>query len=375
MSSPARYTPIAAPAAQRANVSQATAIEQSRAVAEVQASVFVAQQNPRNKSFAIAEMQEACGMKTVAERAFFKFPRAGQTVSGASIHLARELARCWGNIHFGVVELRRDDVKGESEMQAFAWDLETNARTATTFIVPHKRDTKKGVVQLEDMRDIYENNANNGARRLREAIFTVLPGWFVEDAQQICRETLDNDGGSKVPLSKRIADCIAGFDRLGVTRAQIEAKLERPSSEWTERDIAELGVSFRSIKAGELSRDDEFPPVRLNAAEIVAAQTPAAAETEPEPAPEPAAEKTKRQQQAKPSSRLCGQLGRALVDNGITPDQTVAFLSTRVGRPVEGAADLTIDEIHATIAFLKTGEEPVTEQPADEQLPIEGGDQ
>ncbi len=383
MSSPARYQPIAAPAAQRTNVSQATAIEQSRAVAEVQASVFVAQQNPRNKAFAIAEMQEACGMKTVAERAFFKFPRSGQTVSGASIHLARELARCWGNIHFGVVELRRDDVKGESEMQAFAWDLETNARTATTFIVPHKRDTKKGVVQLEDMRDIYENNANNGARRLREAIFTVLPGWFVEDAQQICRDTLDNDGGSKVPLSKRIADCISGFDRLGVTRAQIEAKLGRPSSEWTERDISELGVSFRSIKAGELSRDDEFPPVRLSAAEITSNQgakvdTPqvetAAAETEPAESA-PAAAKTKRQQQAKPSSRLCGQLRHAMIAAKIEQGETIAFLSGRVGRDVTGPEAMTIDEINATIEFLKAGEEPVTDAPADEQLPIEGGDQ
>ncbi|WP_343466307.1 hypothetical protein AAI421_17930 [Rhodococcus aetherivorans] len=375
MNSPARYTPIAAPASQRANVSQATAIEQSRAVAEVQASVLVAQQNPRNKSFAIAEMREVCGMKSVAERAFFKFPRAGETVSGASIHLARELARCWGNIQFGVTELRRDDVKGESEMQAYAWDLETNARTATTFIVPHKRDTKKGVRELVDMRDIYENNANNGARRLREAIFTVLPGWFVDEAQELCRATLDSDGGSKVPLAQRIADCIAGFERLGVTRAQIEAKLERKSSEWTERDLSELGVSFRSIRAGDLSRDDEFPPARITAAEIAAAQAPAAeapAAAEPEPVP---AEKTKRQQQAKPSSRLCGQLGRALIDGGIAQGETVSFLSARVGRPVEGAADLTIDEIHATIAFLKSGEEPVDAAPETAELPLEGAEQ
>lgn len=378
MNSPARYTPISAPASQRANVSQATAIEQSRAVAEVQASVLVAQQNPRNKSFAIAEMREVCGMKSVAERAFFKFPRAGETVSGASIHLARELARCWGNIQFGVTELRRDDVKGESEMQAYAWDLETNARTATTFIVPHKRDTKKGVRELVDMRDIYENNANNGARRLREAIFTVLPGWFVDEAQELCRATLDSDGGSKVPLAQRIADCIAGFERLGVTRAQIEAKLERKSSEWTERDLSELGVSFRSIKSGDLSRDDEFPPARLTAAEIVAAQAPTATDENgrPIPGPEPVpAEKTKRQQSAKPSSRLCGQLGRALLDGGITADETVSFLSARVGRPVEGAADLTIDEIHATIAFLKSGEEPVAEESAPAELPLEGVDQ
>lgn len=364
MNSPARYTPIAAPASQRANVSQATVIEQSRAVAEVQASVLVAQQNPRNKAFAVAEMRDSCAQTSVAERAFFEFRRAGQSVTGPTIHLARELARCWGNIQFGVTELRRGE--RESEMQAFAWDLETNARNATTFIVPHVRDTKNGTTDLVNMRDIYENNANNGARRLREAIYTVLPGWFVDEAQELCRKTLEGGGG--VPLAQRIANSIAAYEGIGVTRAQLESKTGRPSNEWTVADVADLGVTFKSIRAGDLSRDDEFPPARITAAEITAAQAPAATDENGRPIPEPEpvpAEKTKRQQSAKPSSRLCGQLGRALLDGGITADETVSFLSGRVGRPVEGAADLTIDEIHATIAFLKSGEEPVAEDQAE----------
>lgn len=286
MSSPARYTPIAQPAVQRTAISQATAIEQSRAVAEVQASVLVAQQNRRNKAYAIEEMREVCAEHSVAERAFFRFPRAEGTVSGPSIHLARELARCWGNIQFGVTELRRDDEKGESEMQAYAWDLETNARNATTFIVPHKRDTKRGTKQLTEMRDIYENNANNGARRLREAIFSVLPGWFIEEAQSLCRETLNGGGG--VPLPQRIANSVAHFERIGVTRDQLEAKIGRPSKEWTEHDVTELGVTFSSIRAGEVSKDEEFPPRRLTSAEIeqsVEASTEAGVEAPPEERP------------------------------------------------------------------------------------------
>lgn len=266
MNSPARYTPIAQPAVQHPNVSQATAIEQSRAVAEVQASVLVAQQNRRNKAYAVQEMREACAQHSVADRAFFRFPRADGTVSGPSIHLARELARCWGNIQFGVTELRRDDDKGESEMQAYAWDLETNARNATTFIVPHKRDTKRGIKQLTDMRDIYENNANNGARRLREAIFSVLPGWFIEEAQVLCRETLN--GGGSVPLPQRVANSVAAFEKIGVTREQLEAKIGRPSGEWTEHDVTELGITYSSLKAGEVSRDEEFPQKRVTAAEV-----------------------------------------------------------------------------------------------------------
>jgi hypothetical protein len=61
---------------------------------------------------------------------------------------------------------------------------------------------------LVDMRDIYENNANNGARRLREAIFAILPAWFKEEAKELCSKTLE--GGGDKPLAQRIADCGEG---------------------------------------------------------------------------------------------------------------------------------------------------------------------
>lgn len=104
-------------------IGQGTAVEQSRAAAEVQAAVVVAQQCPRNIQQAVAEMRESCRQPYLAERAFYRYGRGGSTVTGPSVHLARELARCWGNIQYGLVELRRDDEYGQSEMQAFAWDV------------------------------------------------------------------------------------------------------------------------------------------------------------------------------------------------------------------------------------------------------------
>src|SRR5690606_30100368 len=153
-----------APAPER--IGQGTAVEQSRAAAEVQAAVVVAQQCPRNVPAAIAEMEQVCTQRTMAERAFYSFPRSGSTVSGPTVHLARELARCWGNVQYGLIEMRRDDAYGESEMQAYAWDVQKNNRVSNTFIVPHRRDTRNGTQKLTDMRDIYENNANQGARRV-----------------------------------------------------------------------------------------------------------------------------------------------------------------------------------------------------------------
>ncbi|MGY1579198.1 hypothetical protein [Streptomyces sp. MN13] len=260
-----------------ARIGQGTAVEQSRAAAEVQAAVVVAQQCPRNIQAAVAEMRESCKQQGLAERAFFRYSRGGSTVTGASVHLARELARVWGNVQYGLVEMRRDDEYGQSEMQAFAWDVQTNSRNSSTFIVPHRRDTKSGTKQLTDMRDIYENNANNGARRVREAIFAILPPWFVEEAKELCNQTL-RDGGGK-PLAQRIADAIKAFEGLGVTADRIEARFERESGKWTEHDVAQLLVIFKSIQRGEVTAEEEFPAPRVSTDELTGGTTPKPAAT------------------------------------------------------------------------------------------------
>jgi hypothetical protein len=267
------------PVASPSRIGQATAVEQSRAIAQVQAMVVVAQQFPRSVPSAIRAMEEACQQIELAEQAFFSYPRAGQTVTGPSVHLARELARCWGNIEHGVSELRRDDAAAESEMQAFAWDLEVNMRSSSTFIVPHKMDTKKGVKDLVDMRDIYENNANNGARRLREAIFSTLPVWFRERAMRICRETLDGGGGK--PLAERIAEAVKAFERYRVSPARLAAKFGYADvGELTGHDVGQLGIIYESLRQGTVQADEEFAPEqpRVTAADITGRQPEAKAQ-------------------------------------------------------------------------------------------------
>lgn len=261
--------------------SQATSIEMSRAVAEVQAAVTVAQARPRDESYALKRAVESCRTWEVAEGAFFRFPRGGETVSGESIHLAVELARCWGNIDYGIMELDRDDTNAVSEMLAFAWDLETNTKSRMTFLVPHRRDTRSGPKMLTDMRDIYENNANNGARRLRECIFRVLPPYLKEQAKQACRETLEKGQGEK-SLQVRIAEAISAFEKIGINADRIEAKLGK-SAKWTAVDVANLQVSYRSINRQEVSADDEFPRIGTEETVQKARKIADRAKEQPEP--------------------------------------------------------------------------------------------
>lgn len=282
---------------------QGTLVEQSRAIAEVQASVVIAQNCPRDVTSAMSEMRTSCAMPRLAERAFFRFPRGGTSVSGKSVHLARELARCWGNIVYGVKELRRDDEGAESEMLAYAWDLQTNARNETVFIVPHKRDKKGGPEVLTDMRDIYENNANNGARRLRECIFAVMPPWYVEEAAELCQKTMEDGGG--VPLVKRITDCAEAFKSIGVTKAQLERKVGRKADDWLAEDLAQLTVIFKSIRRGEINKADEFPPDGQSQAETASqalkTQASPAAEAQATASTPNGSVETGRQEEERPS--------------------------------------------------------------------------
>lgn len=340
------------------SIGQGTAIEQSRAIAQVQAMVVVAQQCPRRVHACLSAMEEACQQIELAEKAFFRYPRAGETISGPSVHLARELARCWGNVEHGVTELRRDDHAAESEMQAFAWDLEANTRSASIFIVPHKRDTKKGVRELTDMRDIYENNANNGARRLREAIFSVLPAWFTARAIAMCEQTLAGGGGK--PLAARISDAVKAFERYGVTPGRMEAKFGRPVAQWTGHDVALLGTIYQSIQQGTVTADEEFPAgERVTAAEILGERPPAA--------PEPG--RGKRQRTAPPpdgddrppARTTSGQVGMIQTEwkrLGYEPherDERLAF-TARLARVEELAStkDLTQDQAAGVLSALKT---------------------
>ena len=235
------------------DISQATAVEQARAIAEVRAAVMVAQECPRDLARAFADMRDTCRTQHLADRAFYRVPNRGQ---GPSVHLARELARVWGNIDYGVRELRRDDAAGVSEVLAFAWDVQTNSRSSRTFVVPHQRMVKGARVNLTDLGDVYLNNQNVGARAVRECIWSVLPVSFVEEAEATCRETLRGGGGK--PLAQRVDDMVAAFARLHVTVEAIEAKLGRKRDVWDADDVATMTVVWQSVQRGDITVGDEF---------------------------------------------------------------------------------------------------------------------
>ena len=230
------------------------AIATTRASQEVQAAMVIAKRFPRDETAAIARILQSCKRKGLAEAAVYSFPRGGTTVEGPSIRLAEAMAQAWGNLDFGIVELEQKN--GESQVMAYAWDLETNTRQTKIFAVPHKRHTKAGDYKLTDPRDIYEMVANNGARRLRACILGVIPGDVQDSALAECNKTLTT--GNKEPLIDRVRAMLGAFAELGVTKDMIEARFQHKADTINEPEILALRKIYRSLTDGMAKREDFF---------------------------------------------------------------------------------------------------------------------
>lgn len=253
--------------AQLDNINQGTvAIEASRAIAEAQGKLVIAKRFPRDEVASYAKAIQACQRPGMAKTAFYAFPRGGQTVEGPTIRFAEELARCWGNIDYGIKELSQDD--GKSEMQAYAWDLETNAQSVQNFTNPHQREQGKKMVVLTSQRDIYENNANMATRRLRARILAILPSWFVEDCITECKKTLA--GQNDMPLVDRVKKMVVQFAKMGVTQEQIERRLKRKIDTMNADDFTEYIGIYNAIKQNESKISDWFEAEK-EATELTAA--------------------------------------------------------------------------------------------------------
>lgn len=235
--------------------STTTEMVTSRQMQEVQGQIVMAKKFPRNEMQSFNRIIQACQRRSLAEKAEYEYPRGGQKVTGPSVRLAEVAAQNWGNIDFGIVELEQRN--GESQVMAYAWDLETNTRQTKIFSVPHIRSTKKGNVPLSDPRDIYELVANQGARRMRACILGIIPGDVIEAAVEQCHKTLE--GTEKKPLKDVIREVSLYFQRdFNVPVEALEKYIGCRSEAFSMNDCIRLRRLYISLKDGMAKREEVF---------------------------------------------------------------------------------------------------------------------
>lgn len=263
------------------------AIEQERAIAEAQGQLILAKKFPRDENAAHADMMKACKMPAFAAAAFYSVPRAGGAVTGASIRLAEEIARCYGNFSYGHRELSRDGNK--SEVEVYAWDKERNNESKRQITVFHVRDTKDGPKVLRDQKDIDDKIANVASKQVRGRILALIPKWMLEEAIQECRKTIA--GNNDEPIEVRVRKMTQAFAKYGVTVAHLERYLGHALGETLADEIVDLTGVFNSIKDG--TRASEFFGVEQQAEKSEQTAAAIAASAAPAPAAEAAPAKPK----------------------------------------------------------------------------------
>lgn len=266
-----------------------TEVKAQREASEIQAMVFMAKQFPRNQIQAADRILNACTRQTLADSAVYSYPRGGQNVEGPSIRLAEVLAQNWGNLDFGIRELSQEN--GVSTVEAYAWDLETNVRQAKVFQVAHKRMAKGGTKTLTDPRDIYEMVANQGSRRLRACILSIIPGDIVEAALAQCSVTqAASVGATPEEIKETIRKLTATMGKFGITAENIQDRYQCRLEAIRPAQIVELRKIYTSLKDGMSKPSDWFAIQEVkksDAQDLNAMVDGNAVKAKPEPITEP----------------------------------------------------------------------------------------
>jgi hypothetical protein len=229
----------------------------SREVSEVQSMMIVAKRFPRDPVEAMDRILQSCARPGLAEHALYQYARGGTNIEGPSIRLAEAIAQGWGNCQSGWREIGRgrEGEHGYSDVEAFAWDMESNVRKAIVFRVAHVRDTRKGSYALNDARDVYELVSNQASRRVRNCILAIIPGDVSEAAVHQCQVTMNSNADTSAEGIKRMVEA---FSQFGITKPQIEKRIQRRLDTMSPALMTQLKKIYASLRDGMSQPSDWF---------------------------------------------------------------------------------------------------------------------
>lgn len=240
---------------------QGLAVKGSEAVAEVQAAAVLAMQNPRDELEAWERVAQSCKRPGFADGAEYSYTRGDSHVSGPSVKLAREMARCWRNIRYGIRVL--DMTREEVQVEGWAWDLETNARVSSEARFARRVQRRRGeeTVWVEaDERNLRELVNKHGAIAVRNAILQLLPPDMVDAALKLARKTMAGAVDEKLEQNREevLGKVMAAWQSYDVTTPMLEKYLGKLVGDWTGEDVAKLRAAYESVRDGNSDPAEYF---------------------------------------------------------------------------------------------------------------------
>ena len=229
----------------------------AREESEVKAAVVLARNFPRDEQAAFVAMQRSARRPTFAHGALYSFPRGGRAITGPSVKMAREMARCWGNLQHGIRLLSMD--ADYVQVEGWAWDLQTNTRVASE--AKFKRLIQRGGGWVEpDERDLRELVNKHGAVCVRNSILQLMAPDVVDELERMCLATNRKaaEGDIEEDRDQVLRSLAAAFSNMGVTTKMLEQYLGHALEVITPAELADLRAVFTSLRDGTVERTAYF---------------------------------------------------------------------------------------------------------------------
>jgi hypothetical protein len=237
----------------------------AREESESKAALFLARQFPRNEVDSYNRAMKSAQRPAFAETCVYAFPRGSTTVEGPSVDLARELARCWGNVRYGLRVVTEDEER--IHIKGFAWDLESNnyveAEDKFQKLIQRKQGRGPGAATIwvkPDERDLRELVNRRGAICVRNAILQLMPPDIVDEMLNKAKETTRRAARGEIEQDRdsAVRRMAAAFNQLGVTTQMIAEKLGHELSLIDGAELAELRAIYKSLSDGNSRRHEHF---------------------------------------------------------------------------------------------------------------------
>jgi hypothetical protein len=229
-----------------------TIYQQDKAMIDIQ--IATAKAYPRNIKRAT---ENAIAIVTIdretASTCTYSVPRAGKTITGASVHLAKILAQVWGNMRVEAKVISTDARQVTS--QAIAFDLENNL--AIKVEVKRSIMSKSGRFN-DDMIVVTGNAANSVA--LRNAILSVIPRAIVDKVYNEAKNVITGDVSDKAKFLKKRKQIFDGFkDNYDVSEKEVLTVIGKESvNNITSDDLVVLIGIAQAIMDGDTTVEYAF---------------------------------------------------------------------------------------------------------------------
>lgn len=288
------------------------------AKAQVEARFVMAMHRPRSFDLARERVLKSCDRPGFADKAIYRKPQGGQTITGLSIRFAEEVLRAWGN-----VEITADVIYDDDErviVKVTATDLETVCSESDSAVITKRVERKSRGGAAPQGREIIGSRLNSynettfivratddevmvkvaavKSKLIRNVGLRLIPADILEEARAACEATTERETVQDLPGAR--AKMIGAFGKLqpAVLADELSKFLGHDVKQASVAEMAELRQVFAAVSQ-EGSRWSEALAAKLDSRAPVAPPTPAAPAAEaakvpevvPASAPVPAAEK------------------------------------------------------------------------------------